>query len=320
MTRIVITDTVLPDGLAVFDDTGWQVEMLTESPSREQVLDAIAGSDGLLTVLNDRVDAEFLDAAGPQLKVVANVAVGYNNIDLDACAERGVVVTNTPGVLTDATADLAFALLLAVTRRIGEGEELVRSGRGWQWGMTMLLGPALQDKTMGIIGAGAIGLAFAKRARAFGMKLIYHQRSDVDPQIAEELQLTKVGLDELIATSDFISLHCPYTPQTHHLLDQAAFESMKPGTYLINTARGAIVDEAAMIAALESGQLGGAGLDVYEFEPEVPEALRSRTDVVLLPHLGSATIETRATMAVLAATNVRNVLTGQDPLTPVTRR
>lgn len=320
MTKIVITDTILQAGLAVFEGTDWQVEMLDVSPTREQVLQAIAGADGLLTMLNDRVDDEFLDAAGPQLKVVANVAVGYNNIDLAACQARDIVVTNTPGVLTDATADLAFALLLAVTRRLGEGEELIRSGRPWQWGMTMLLGSALQGKTLGIIGAGAIGLAFAKRARAFDMNIVYYQRSDVAPEIASELGLTKVSLEDLLAQSDVVSLHCPYTPQTHHLLDQAAFDKMKPGAYLINTARGAIVDEAAMIAALESGRLAGAGLDVYEFEPEVPEALRVRTDVVLLPHLGSATVETRGTMAVLAATNVANVLTGQEPVTPVRQR
>ncbi|MGI5951727.1 MAG: 2-hydroxyacid dehydrogenase [Brooklawnia sp.] len=317
MTRIVSTDTILQSGMDIFEGTGWQVEVLDPDSGREHVLAAIPGASGVLTTLDDQVDDEFLDAAGPELKIVANVAVGFNNIDLDACAARGVVVTNTPGVLTDATADLAFALLLAVTRRLGEGEELVRSGRPWKWAMTLLLGSSLQDKTLGIIGAGAIGQAFAKRARAFGMNIIYQQRSAVAPEVAEELGLTRVTFDQLITQSDVISLHCPYTPQTHHLLDDAAFAKMKQGTYLINTARGAVVDEAAMISALESGRLAGAGLDVYEFEPQVPQALRRRTDVVLLPHLGSATVETRSTMSRLACTNVLNVINGDEPLTPV---
>jgi glyoxylate reductase len=278
--------------------------------------DVLATADAAVALLNDRVDDSFLEAA-PNLRVVSNVAVGYNNIDVAACARRGVTVTNTPGVLTDATADLAFGLLLSVTRRLGEGDRLIRSGRSWQWSMFMMLGAGLQHRQIGIVGMGDIGLAMARRSRAFGMNIAYHNRRAVDAAIEAELDARLLPLDELLSTSDVISLHCPYNPETHHLIDERALGMMQRTAYLINTARGPIVDESALVEALVNGGIAGAGLDVYEHEPTVHPGLLHLDNVALAPHLGSATVETRTAMAMLAARNVIEVLAGHSPLTPV---
>lgn len=277
----------------------------------------LAGADAVVVTLSQRVDTAFLDAAGPRLKVVANVAVGYDNVDVAACRDRGVTVTNTPGVLTDATADIAFALVLMVTRRLAEAEREVRTGKPWEWGIFHLTGISVQGKTIGIVGPGAIGLATARRARAFGMDVLLSGRSAPDPAAVAALDARVVDLPTLLAESDVVSLHAPLTPQTRHLLDADALARMKPTAYLVNTARGAVVDEAALVAALEAGTIAGAGLDVYEDEPHVHPGLLTRDDVVLLPHVGSATIETRTAMADLAADNVLAVLAGREPLTPV---
>ena len=276
----------------------------------------LATADAAVTLLTDRVDAAFLDAA-PRLRIVANVAVGYNNIDVAACRERGVVVTNTPGVLTDATADLAMALILMTTRRLGEGERLIRSGSAWQWGMFMMLGTGVQRRRLGIIGMGGIGTALARRARAFGMTIAYHNRSPISAEVAGELDAERLDLDELLATSDIVSLNCPYSEATHHLIDGRALRMMRDDAVLINTARGPVVDEAALVNALREGFIGAAGLDVYENEPEVHPGLLTLDNVVLLPHLGSATVETRTAMAQLAARNVVEVLAGRAPLSAV---
>jgi glyoxylate reductase len=278
---------------------------------------AVAGADAVVTLLHDRVDDPFLDAAGPGLKVVANVAVGFNNIDVAACASRGVVVTNTPGVLTEATADIAFALVLMVTRRLGEGERLVRSGGTWTWSMFFMLGAGLQGKTLGIVGLGQIGCATARRARAFGMEIAYAGRRRADPAVEAELGARLLPLAELLAEADVVSLHVPLNDRTHHLIDTAALRRMKPSAYLVNTTRGPVVDEAALVDALRSGAIAGAGLDVFEHEPDVHPGLLGLENVVLIPHLGSATIETRTAMAVLAARNAVAVLAGEPPLTPV---
>jgi glyoxylate reductase len=263
-----------------------------------------------VTMLHDRVDDAFLEAAGPQLRVVANVAVGYDNLDVEAARRRGVIVTNTPGVLTDATADLAIALLLAVTRRLGEGERLIRSRTHWAWSIDFMLGRGLRGKALGIVGYGAIGRATAARARAFGMEILYTQRRpDDDPGY--------VQLDELLERADVVSLHCPLTPETHHLINAGALARMRPGAYLVNTARGPVVDEAALATALRDGTIAGAALDVFEHEPEVAPELLELDNVVLVPHLGSATVETRTAMAELAAANVLAVLAGKDPPTPI---
>jgi glyoxylate reductase len=286
----------------------------------EELHEAVKGADAALTLLHDRVDGAFLDAAGPQLRCVANVAVGYDNVDVDAATERGVVVTNTPGVLTDATADLALALILAVTRRVCEGDRLVRAGGTWSWDMFFMLGASLQSKTLGVVGLGQIGTATARRARAFGMEIAYTQRQAADEELVAELGgARRLELDELLAESDVVSIHVPLSEQTRHLIDAQRLAQMRPGAYLVNTARGPVVDEAALAAALKSGEIAGAALDVFEHEPEVHPDLLGLDNVVLLPHLGSATIETRTAMAELAARNALAVLAGEAPPTPLNR-
>ena len=319
VARIVVTGRIPLPALELLRSSGSTVSAWNEDGpmSRAALLDAVAGADALVTLLTERVDDELLAAAGPQLRVVANVAVGYNNIDVPACRTHDVVATNTPGVLTDATADIAMALILMTTRRLGEGERIIRARTNWQWGMSFLLGSSIQERTLGIIGMGAIGQALARRAGAFGMRIAYANRRPVDPAVAAELDATFLTLDELLASSDIVSVNCPYSPETHHLIDAARLAQMKPTATLINTARGPIVDEAALVAALEAGTIAGAGLDVFEHEPTVHVGLLDREDVVLVPHLGSATVETRTAMAMLAARNVLSVLEGSGALTPI---
>ena len=284
---------------------------------RDQLLARIAGADAILSLLTARVDAEFLAAAGPQLKVVANVAVGYNNIDVPACTSAGVTATNTPGVLTDATADIAMALILMATRGLGSAERVVRSDHPWKWGMLEFLGVGIQGSRLGIVGLGQIGIALARRARAHGMTIAYTNRNAAGDNVVAELGAVRLPLDELLATSDVVSLHCPYSAETHHLIDAAALASMKRTAFLINTARGSVVDEAALVRALSEGTIAGAGLDVYEREPELEAGLVDLENVVLLPHVGSATLETRSAMAMLAARNAMAVLEGQPAITPI---
>jgi glyoxylate reductase len=319
VSRVVVTGKIPQPGLdllvgACHDVVAWD----SEAPiSRDELLRRVAGADVIVSLLTEKVDAELLDAAGPQLRAVCNVAVGYNNIDVPACRERGVLATNTPGVLTEATADIAMALVLMSTRRLAEGERLIRSGEPWQWGMFMMLGTGIQGAQLGLVGMGQIGAALARRARAFGMTIAYTNRSDADPALVAELGAVRLPLDELLATSDVVSLHCPYSPETHHLIGAAQFETMRPTAFLVNTARGPVVDEAALVAALEAGKIAGAGLDVFENEPTVHPGLVSRDDVVLIPHLGSATVQTRTAMARLAARNALAVLAGDPPVTPI---
>lgn len=283
-----------------------------ESPiSRDELLKRIAGADAIVSLLTEKIDAELLDAAGKQLRSVSNVAVGYNNIDVPACRERNVLVTNTPGVLTEATADIAMALILMSTRRLAEGERVIRAQQPWQWGMFYMLGSSIQGSQLGIVGMGQIGAAVARRARAFGMTIAYTKRSPLDAETAKELNATHMELDELLATSDVVSLHCPYSPETHHLMNAKTIGKMKKSAYLINTARGPVVDEAALANALQSNAIAGAGLDVFEHEPKVHEGLLGLDNAVLIPHLGSATVETRTAMANTAATNSLAVLAGK---------
>jgi len=317
MSKIVVTGRIPEVAVeklrAEHEVDAWSSD---EAISREELLTRVVGADALVTLLTERVDGELLDAAGPQLQVVANVAVGFDNIDVPACRERGVVATNTPAVLTEATADTAMTLILMATRRTGEGERVIRSGTPWKWGMFYLLGMGLQGKTLGVVGMGAIGLATARRARAFGMDVIYQTVGPI-PAGVEELGARQVELDELLASSDVITLHCPYMPATHHLFGAPQFAAMRNSAYLVNTARGPIVDEAALVDALRDGQIAGAGLDVYEHEPQVHPGLLELDNVALLPHLGSATVETRTAMANLAADNALAVLAGTQPPTPI---
>ena len=283
-----------------------------ESPiKRDELLKRVAGADAIVSLLTEKIDAELLDAAGKQLRSVSNVAVGYNNIDVPACRERNVLVTNTPGVLTEATADIAMALILMSTRRLAEGERVIRAQQPWQWGMFYMLGSSIQGSQLGIVGMGQIGAAVARRARAFGMTIAYTKRSPLDAETAKELNATHMELDELLATSDVVSLHCPYSPETHHLMNASTIGKMKKSAYLINTARGPVVDEEALATALQQGKIAGAGLDVFEKEPTVHQALIGLDNAVLIPHLGSATVETRTAMANLAVTNALAVLSGK---------
>jgi glyoxylate reductase len=316
--RIVVTRRLPQPALDVLEEAG---ELWLPSADRPlqppELSEAAAGAAALVTLLHDTVDAALLDAAGDGLRCVANVAVGYDNVDLDAAHERGVVVTNTPGVLTDATADLTIALLLAVTRRLGEGERLIRSEREWAWDLDFMLGDGIQDRLLGIVGLGAIGTAVARRARAFGMRIAYAGRGDAQMELVAELGAERLALDDLLGEADIVSLHVPLTPETRHLIDGRRLGLMKTSAFLINAARGPVVDEAALVAALEAGSIAGAGLDVFEEEPAVHPGLPALENVVLLPHLGSATIETRTAMAVLAARNAAAVLAGEPALTPV---
>ena len=271
----------------------------------------VADADALIAVLTDAVDRPLLDAA-IKLKIVANIAVGYNNIDVGYARSRGVVVSNTPDVLTDATADLAFALILDMTRRVAEGDRLIRRG-GWKgWALDFMLGAGLRGKQLGIVGAGRIGQAVAARALPFGMTIAYTSRREVDFPGAE-----RMPLDRLLNTSDIVSLHVPLNDETRHLIDKKALARMKRSAYLVNTSRGPVIDEAALAWALQQNLLAGAGLDVFENEPQVHPDLLALENVVLVPHLGSATTETRTAMADMAADNVLAVLAGRPPLNPV---
>ena len=319
MARVVITGRIPSEAVELLrsEHDVWAWEQPTPI-SRPELLEQVAGADALVTLLTEKVDAELLDAAGVQLQVVANVAVGYNNIDVPACSKRNVIATNTPGVLTDATADIAMALILMSTRRLAEGERVIREQQPWQWGMFFMLGTSIQGRRLGIVGMGQIGAALARRAKAFGMTIAYSNRNEIAPELAHELGCVRLDLPELLATSDVVSLHCPYSPNTHHLIGAAELAAMRPDSFLINTARGPVVDETALADALRHGVIAGAGLDVFENEPTVHPDLLDLDNAVLIPHLGSATIETRTAMAILAATNALAVLRGDAAPTPIT--
>jgi glyoxylate reductase len=278
---------------------------------REELLERVAGKQALICLLTDRIDAEVLDA-GRDLEVVANIAVGYNNIDLDACRARGVIATNTPDVLTNACADFAWSLILGVTRRLGEAERQLRKGEWKGWALDHMLGMELRGKRLGLVGLGRIGRAVAEKAPAFGMTVAYTELGPATLDGAESLTL-----DRLLATSDVVSLHCPLTAETRHLIDQKALAKMKRSAYLVNTSRGPVVDEAALAWALNHRLIAGAALDVYENEPAVHADLLPLENVMLIPHIASATIETRTAMADLAVRNALAILNGLPALTPL---
>jgi glyoxylate reductase len=276
----------------------------------EELRSAVAGCDAVLCLLTDPIDASVLEAA-TGCRIFANMAVGYDNIDVAAATRLGILVTNTPGVLTEATADLAWTLLLGVARRVAEGDRAMRGGRFPGWGPLYMLGGDVTGRTLGLIGAGRIAAAVAERARGFRMTILYTGRRP-SPEI-EALGGRLVPFDTLLAESDFVSLHVPLTPETHHLIDARALARMKPSAYLINTARGPVVDEAALVEALRAGRVAGAGLDVYEDEPRMADGLADCPNTLLLPHLGSATHATRAAMARMAAEGVVAALRGERP-------
>ncbi|OPY08811.1 MAG: putative 2-hydroxyacid dehydrogenase [Syntrophaceae bacterium PtaB.Bin095] len=279
---------------------------------RQQLLSRIGDRDGLLCMITDAVDDELLGRA-PRLKMIANMGVGYNHIDIAAATRRGIPVSNTPGVLTDATADLAFTLILAVARRVVEGDRRVREGKFKLWAPFLFLGREVSGKTLGIVGFGRIGRAVARRAAGFGMRVLYHNRSRLTPAEERESPAEYADLNTLLAQADFVSLHVPLSGETRHLIGAAELSRMKPTAYLINTARGPVVDEVALLATLQRGMIAGAGLDVYENEPALTPGLADLPNVVLLPHVGSATLETRTAMAAMAARNLIAGLDGQRP-------
>jgi glyoxylate reductase len=282
---------------------------------RDELLKAVAGKRGAVTLLTDRIDDELLETAGPDLAIVANFAVGFDNIDLDACTRHGVMASNTPGVLTETTADTAWALLMAAARRVPEGDRFLRSRQPWIWGPLMMLGQDVYGKTLGIVGFGRIGQALARRATGFGMRVIFHDAYPPPQEIVDELGAESRQLDELLREADFVSLHVNLTPQTRHLINRDALAKMKPTAVLVNTSRGPVIDEAALAEALEDGVIFAAGLDVFEREPEVNDKLLRLDNAVVIPHLGSATVETRDAMGLLAAENLFAALEGRQPPT-----
>jgi glyoxylate reductase len=316
--RIVVTQRIPVSALELLATSGALSASPIDSPLPARELHAaIAGAVAVVTLFHDRVDASFLDAAGPELRIVANIGVGFDNIDVVACSERGVVATNTPGVLTESTADIAMALVLMTTRRLGEGERLIRAGQRWTPSLFFHLGSGIQGRLLGIVGLGRIGQATARRARAFGLEIVYSAPRRAESALESELGARFLPLDELLAAADVVSLHCPLTTETRHLIGKRELARMKPTAFLINTTRGAVVDEQALVEALADGVIAGAGLDVFEHEPVVDPGLLALENVVLLPHLGSATLEVRTAMAVLAAENVVAVMAGAQPLTPI---
>jgi lactate dehydrogenase-like 2-hydroxyacid dehydrogenase len=300
---------------AVCEVDVWDDEL---PPPRDALLERVAGRDGILTLLTDRVDDELLDAAGPGLKVVSNYAVGYDNIDVAACARRGIAVGNTPGALTETTADLAWALMLAGARRVAEGDRYVRAGRWRTWGPLLLLGSDVHGSTLGIVGLGRIGQAVARRAAGFGMTILYSSRSRVDEAIEQGLGATYVGLPELLERSDIVSLHVSLAPDTRGLIDAAALARMKPTAILVNTARGPVVDAVALAAALREGVIAAAALDVTDPEPiPADDPLLSLDNCLVVPHIASATGATRGRMAAMAAANLLAGVRGEPLPTPV---
>ena len=284
-------------------------------PPREELLRRVAGCDGVLTLLTDRVDDEFLDAAGKKLRVVSNYAVGFDNIDVAACTRRGVMCSNTPDVLTETTADTAWALLMAAARRIAEGDRFLRRRQPWVWGPLMMLGQDMNGRTLGIVGFGRIGQAMARRARGFGMKVIYYDAYRPAPEVERGLGAEFRELDDLLAEADLVTLHTNLSPETHHLINAERLAKMKSTAVLVNTSRGPVIDEVALAQALKEGQIFAAGLDVFEKEPEVHPDLLDLENVVVIPHLGSATVDTRIAMGLLAAENLIAALEGRQPPT-----
>jgi glyoxylate reductase len=310
--KVYATHELFPEARTILDAT-CDVEYWTqtERPSREEVLRRVKDKEALVCLLTEKINDELLRVA-PKLRIASNVAVGYDNIDVDACTKRGVVATNTPGVLDETTADFAWTLLMAVARRLAEGEQLARSGNWRGWNLDQLCGTDVWGKTLGLVGFGRIGRAVARRASGFQMKVLYTDAVRASEEIEKSVNAKFCDLNTLLAESDFVSLHVPLLPETRGLLDGPKFYRMKPTSFLINTSRGPVVDEAALVAALEAKKIAGAALDVYENEPFIHPGLK-RPNVVLAPHLASASVETRTKMAVMAAENVVALFKGQMP-------
>lgn len=314
---VAVTSELPGDALSLLDGrASVRIRKARGVRSGDEMIRCLRGAQGAVTLLSDPVSEAVL-AACPSLKVVSNVAVGVDNVDLAACASRGVTVTNTPDVLTEACADLTWALLLGAARRVVEGDRFVRAGKFKGWRLDLLMGAGLGGKTLGIVGMGRIGQAVARRAAPFGLRVLYTQRTRLAPSQEAALGARFVTLEALLRASDAVSLHCALTPQTRHLLDRDRLSLLKPGALLINTGRGPLVDEVALVDALRSGRLFAAGLDVYEREPELAPGLKDLPNVILLPHIGSASRETREEMARMAVADCLAVIEGGTPKHPV---
>jgi len=310
--KVLATRPLFPAAQKILN-ASCEVEYWTkpERISKEELFKKVKDKEGLVCLLTEKVNAELLNAA-PKLRIAANVAVGFDNIDVAACTKRGVAATNTPGVLDETTADFAWTLMMAVGRRLVEGDTLARSGKWTGWDLDQLVGTDIWGKTLGIVGFGRIGKAMARRALGFQMKVIYADAVQAPDAVEKELKAEYREMNSLLAESDFISIHVPLLPETRGLFDKPRFAKMKPTAYLINTARGAVIDDAALVHALESGKIAGAALDVFENEPFIHSGLK-RPNVVLAPHIASASIETRTKMACMAAENVVALLKGKQP-------
>jgi len=302
MFKVYITHKIPQAGLDILEGkVEYKINPHDRVATKSEIIEGVSGCDGLLCLLTDRIDAEIMDAA--PLKIISDMAMGFNNVDVKAATERGIIVTNTPGVLSESSADLTFALILAAARRVVEGDAFVREDRFAGWDPMLMLGADVHGKTIGVIGAGAIGCEVLRRATGFSMKLLYHNRNRSEK--AEALGAEYVELDELLKKSDFVSLHVPLTPETENLLDRERIYSMKSGAILINTARGEVIDEAAVMDALNDGHLAAAGLDVYRGEPlKINKRWYETRNTVLAPHMASASLETRSKMATIAANNL----------------
>ena len=318
--RVFVARRIPDEGLAAItaacDADVWPEAL---PPPRDELLRRVQGCSGILTLLTDRVDDELLDAAGPGLRVVSNYAVGYDNVDVDACARRGIAVGNTPGVLTETTADLAWALLMAAARRVAEGDRYVRAGNWKTWGPMLLLGPDVNGATIGIVGFGRIGQAVARRAGGFGMEILYHDVSPLPAEITAPLGAVYVPLDELLRRSDFVSLHVNLTAETRHLINATTLASMKPTAVLVNTSRGPVIDQAALATALRDGAIWAAALDVTDPEPiPMDDPLVGLDNCLIVPHIASASRATRGKMAAMAAANLLAGVRGEPLPTAVT--
>ncbi|HET7713083.1 MAG TPA: D-glycerate dehydrogenase [Patescibacteria group bacterium] len=317
MGKVVITRRIPPPAEEILKSAGHEVVVspMPRPLSREELKNFVVGADGILSLLTDKIDGEVMDAAGDKLKIIANYAVGFDNINLTDATQRKIVVTNTPGVLTEAVAEHTFALILSLAKNIVEADKFTRSGGYQGWEPELFLGQSLYQKTIGIIGAGRIGGYVAKAAQGFSMKIIYHDvRRNEEFEKATGSQF--VDLMTLLSNSDIVTIHVPLTSETKHLLGAAHFPLMKKTALLINTSRGGVIDEEALVSALQAGTIGGAGLDVYENEPRLAEGLTHLKNVILTPHTASATLEARSAMSKIAAENIVAVLSGQAPLNP----
>ncbi|TDI94451.1 MAG: D-glycerate dehydrogenase [Caldithrix sp.] len=312
--KVYVTRIIPQPGFDILHENLTNVRINEEDHllSREELLENVKGLDGLLPLLTEQIDGEVMDAAGKQLKIIANHAVGFDNIDVPAATERGIMVTNTPGVLTDATSDHAWALLFTTARRVVESDKFTRAGKYKGWGPMMYLGGDITGRTLGVVGAGRIGNAVAEKSSGFKMQILYCDEFR-NENLENEYGAKKVSFEELLSEADFVSVHVPLLDSTHHLFNDAAFKQMKKTAYLINTSRGPVVDEAALVRALQNGEIAGAGIDVYEDEPKIHPGLTSLDNAVLTPHTASATIETRTKMATMAAQNLVDGLKGKRP-------